>query len=148
MKKILSFVFLLALATNFSNYNIYGQEKSKLEKLWVFNEKEGGFASLSSIDNTLLINYNYDYPNDQKQGGIFWLRNGKKIKSLRNIERAKISPDGNYYIYVKDQMIYINNKKDSIIKKIPTKFALRPGEWSYDSKSFYYRDNNIIWVCT
>jgi len=142
--KILGLMVIIFLAISLVK-TVYGRENSRLEKLLTFDESEIGYASLSSTDDTLLVSYGYSFPDEQKPGTTFWVRNGKKIKSINNLDHTKISPDGNHYMYIKNHVIYVNDKKDTTIRKISTLDMIRPGEWSYDSKSFYFMDRDYIY---
>ncbi len=135
---------MIFLATSLIK-TVSGQEKIRLEKLLTFNKSEIGYASLSSIGDTLLVSYGYSFPDEQKPGTTFWFRNGKKIRSITNLNNTRISPDGNYYMYVKNHVIYVNDKKDKIIGKISTQDIIMPGEWSCDSKSFYFMSEDYIY---
>jgi hypothetical protein len=138
--KFSKLVILVLLSLSLIYFTACGQEKNNPEKIFTFNGTEIGYASLSSTDDTLLVSYGYSYPDVDKPGGIFWFRNGKKIKSLDNTNwtRTEISPDGNYYTYVLDDTIYVNKKDNSTIAKIPTKNYLDKVVWSYDSKTLYF----------
>jgi tetratricopeptide (TPR) repeat protein len=143
---IIETILLILISSSMFCCIINGQDRLKIEKVLEFKGREGGFASVSSVDDTLLVSYSYSYPDIDKPGGIFWFRNGKKIKSLDNLNfyQVQISPDGNYYLYVIDKVIHIKDKKDSIITKISTKDYLESVPWAWNSKTIYICEQGTL----
>lgn len=132
--KFFKYVFLVLLLLCLVCCASYGQENN-LQKIFQLKENEIGFSSLCSKNNLLLISY---YNNDDNSGGLYWFQNNKIIKSLQNIKRGEISPDGSHYSYVLNKVIYINDNKDFNIIKVPTQGYLDRVVWAYDSKTIYF----------
>lgn len=133
MKRI---ILLIILSVSLVSCNVNSQDKSKLEEVFAFEDNISGYASLCSKNDSLLIRY----IRDKGIGGLYWYQDGKIIKNL-DIEDflgyLSISPDGNYYLYVLDEEVYVNDSKDKMIVKIPIQDYIDSVVWSYDSKTFY-----------
>lgn len=117
--------------------------KENLERIYIFDVDQVGYASISNVDDTLLVAYR----NINNEGrGIFWIKEQKKIKNIEKLElsRARISPDGNFYSYMIDNEIFINNNKDIIIARISPQDFVESVVWAYDSKNIYICERGTL----
>jgi tetratricopeptide (TPR) repeat protein len=137
----LALINLLLLSTICLTVNV--QSKGNLEKVLQFDEDADVYALVNNKDENLLVYYT-------KLGGVYysaicWYQNGKKVKNIENpeITRVRMSPDGNYYSFIVDEVIYINNKDDKTIIKIPSPRGedLDWEAWTLDSKAVYFCEN-------
>lgn len=114
--------------------NVSG-ETTRLTKVYSFENDESGYAVLNNKDDSLLVTY-YSHKNSNK--GIFWYKQGKKVKTINGAVNGSISPDGSYYSYVKNSELCIFKENGSLVKKVNVVGDEQESiAWSYDSKQLY-----------
>jgi Tol biopolymer transport system component len=136
MKK---FIFSLFIVFIISSLGLTVTGSANLDVIYNFSDKESGYASLNNTNGNLLVTYF----KDGGETGINWYESGKLKKQIKNASKGSFSPNGKYYVYLKQNILFINESTGKQLKKFTVKdtpFDLV--SWSYDSKYFYKCDRS------
>jgi Tol biopolymer transport system component len=131
MKRLIICI-LFIIFIGFSNVS---GETTRLTKVYSFENKKIGYAELNNKDESLMITYE-DYYNFGTKG-VFWYKQGKKVKTINGIANVTISHDGACYSYTKNKNLYIFKENGVLFRKIVLIDEPESIVWSYDSKQQY-----------
>jgi WD40 repeat protein len=126
---IISIILLIDIAN--------GEDKLNLEKLIVF-EKGERVSSISMNNNDeLLLLSTFIGEQPEVTFNLCFYKRTQVLKKISNATNGTFSPNGKYYTFIKDKLLYLNNEKDKLLAKIPVKGTIENVVWSYDSGNIY-----------
>jgi WD40 repeat protein len=126
---LISIIFLVNI--------VNGEDKPNLEKLIIFEKGEQvSSISMNNTDESLLLS-TFTGIQPEITFNICFYKRTQVFKKVSNATNGTFSPNGEYYTYIKSNLLYLNNKKDKLLDKIPVKGTIESVVWSYDSGSIY-----------
>lgn len=131
MKRII--IVILILFVIFAGSTTSGSAANRLNVITSSKEIYTN-AYINSSDDSLLINQWYN----NSSLIMKWVKQNVTVKQIQGVY-GTISPDGHYYTYTKNNMLYLFEENDRLINKFPWDIRLYPTmAWSWDSKFIYY----------
>lgn len=145
MKKLLLLILLMPLAT-------IAQDQSELTLESIFHEPflpgvTPMFQGFSPDQSDVIVSWNEDGESDRSSYKVS-ISGGDLTKYEDDIyNRITISPDGNHFYYVKDNELWVSDRRErNKIKLLSFKDGISSITWSPDSKRLAYVQNGDVWI--